>query len=67
MMVVVVAVDTVEAEVMTGGVVAVAVEVIKELQRTGEDRLQQRTRHGGKLVLQTVQQDGVHIVRHQLV
>ena len=42
MMVVVVAVDTVEAEVMTGGVVAVAeeVEVIKELQRTGASQLQ---------------------------
>ena len=43
-MVVVVAVDTVEAEVMTGGVVAVAeeveVEVIKELQRTGASQLQ---------------------------
>ena len=41
MMVVVVAVDMVEAEVMTGGVVAVAeVEVIKELQRTGASQLQ---------------------------
>ena len=42
MMVVVVAVDTVEAEVMTGGVVAVVaeVEVIKELQRTGASQLQ---------------------------
>ena len=41
MMVVVVAVDTVEAEVMTGGVVAVAAaEVIKELQRTGASQLQ---------------------------
>ena len=38
MMVVVVAVDTVEAEVMTGG--AVAAEVIKELQRTGASQLQ---------------------------
>ena len=42
MMVVVVAVDMVEAEVMTEGVVAVAVEVevIKELQRTGASQLQ---------------------------
>ena len=41
MMVVVVAVDTVEAEVMTGGVaVAAEVEVIKELQRTGASQLQ---------------------------
>ena len=42
MMVVVVAVDTVEAEVMTGGVVAVAAEeeVIMELQRTGASQLQ---------------------------
>ena len=42
MMVVVVAVDMVEAEVMTGGVVAVAAaaEVIKELQRTGASQLQ---------------------------
>ena len=40
MTVVVVAVDMVEAEVMTGGVVAVAAEVIKELQRTGASQLQ---------------------------
>ena len=42
MMVVVVVVDMAEAEVMTGGVVAVAPEgeVIKELQRTGASQLQ---------------------------